>query len=112
VIDRNRAMCSEEAYVPLTAGAHTNSVTALRDERDAGNVSRPCASILTALGADSLTDRQILHRLRLADPNSVRPRISEMIQAGVLVEVGSAQDSESGKTVRVVAAATMQGRLF
>jgi hypothetical protein len=32
----------------------------------------------------------------------VRPRISELIEAGQLLEVGSTKDSVTGKTVRIV----------
>jgi hypothetical protein len=36
------------------------------------------------------------------EPNQVRPRITELIEAGKLMEVCSRRDTATGKTVRVV----------
>jgi hypothetical protein len=51
------------------------------------------------------TDRQIMEALELTDPNGVRPRITEAIQQGLLVECGAVRDRISGKRVRLVAIA-------
>lgn len=50
----------------------------------------------------SLTDRQVCDILGFRDLNSVRPRISEMIDDGVLVECGNKKDEITHKTVRLV----------
>ena len=48
------------------------------------------------------TDRQILQKLDFYDMNAVRPRISELIDEGILKECGDTLDEETGRTVRVV----------
>jgi len=50
----------------------------------------------------SLTDREVAMRLGYSDLNCVRPRITEMISDGVLVECGAKVDMVSGKRVRLV----------
>lgn len=57
------------------------------------------------VGAIFLTDRQAKERLGEADMNAVRPRITEMVDSGVLVECGKMKDEVTGKTVRVCAIA-------
>jgi len=49
-----------------------------------------------------MTDREVAEALLFDDMNAVRPRITELVQAGSLVEVGSKQDTETGRTVRLV----------
>jgi len=48
------------------------------------------------------TDRQVARGMGFDHKSAVQPRISEMVDDGVLVEVGKAQDPISGKSVRVV----------
>lgn len=48
------------------------------------------------------TDRQIMGYLDYCEPNCVRPRITHLIQMGVLMEVGSVRCPVTGKTVRQV----------
>ncbi len=50
----------------------------------------------------SFTDRQIMKELGKVDPNAVRPRITELLTMGELIEFGKTKDEYSGKTVRVV----------
>lgn len=47
-----------------------------------------------------LTDRQVMEKLGKTDPNAVRPRITELVDAGVLKEEGSINDLATGKRVR------------
>jgi hypothetical protein len=68
--------------------------------------------ILEALGSQSLTDREIMRKLDLCDPNAIRPRVTEMIASGVLVEDDFTIDAESKKTVRRVRVAAIQRSLF
>ncbi len=51
------------------------------------------------------TDREIAQGLfgEGADMNMVRPRISELLDAGALREAGTARDAATGMTVRLVA---------
>lgn len=47
------------------------------------------------------TDREIAEHLGYVDMNSVRPFITNLVQAGDLREVGSATCHVTGRTVRV-----------
>ena len=86
--------------------AHANSIAAYQSERDAGNLSKRCKAILAVLENDAMqylgrTDRMIMNALKFTDMNSVRPRITEMVKAGVLEECGETRDT-TGKQVRRV----------
>jgi predicted HTH transcriptional regulator len=49
-----------------------------------------------------LTDREVKEMLGLEDMNTTRPRVSELIDSGLLEEVGNKQrDHVTGKKVRV-----------
>lgn len=48
------------------------------------------------------TDREIMRGLGFTDPNKVRPRVTELVDACLLAEVAERRDPETGKTVRVV----------
>lgn len=50
-----------------------------------------------------LTDRQAMEWLGLNDPNYVRPRISECLDSGLLMETGSIKCPETGRKVRTCA---------
>lgn len=50
----------------------------------------------------SFTDREIKKILNKDDMNKVRPRISELVDMGELIETGKVKDEYSGKTVRTV----------
>jgi hypothetical protein len=49
------------------------------------------------------TDREIKEGMNFSEMNMVRPRITEMIKAGILIEYGSTTCQTTGKTVRLVA---------
>ena len=49
-----------------------------------------------------MTDREIMLGLGFEDMNSVRPRISELVDDGVLEEFGDKLDPVTGMTVRLV----------
>ena len=48
------------------------------------------------------TDRQIAHRMGSGDPNTARPRITKLIQDGLLREAYTIRDRDTGRKVRVV----------
>jgi hypothetical protein len=52
--------------------------------------------------ARDLTDREIVLALGFQDMNSCRPRITELIEKGVLEHSGDKQDPVTGKRVRTV----------
>jgi hypothetical protein len=90
--------------------SHANSLAAHHTETASGGLSRRAQQILTAaesqLSGRPFTDREMMRRLGYSDPNAVRPRITELTAAGLLVEVGQVPDSVSGKSVRLSRAAT------
>jgi len=52
----------------------------------------------------AVTDRDCMSALGFTDMNSVRPRITELVKAGVLREAGEVEDRITGKRVRLVEA--------
>ena len=48
------------------------------------------------------TDRQIMERVMLSEPNMVRPSITILIKKGMLVEIGDTKCHVTGKKVRLV----------
>lgn len=63
--------------------------------------SQEILGTLTTLG--HATDRQVRDALGFPDMNAVRPRITELIEAGVLQHVADEIDTVTKRTVRVVA---------
>ena len=85
-------------------GMHPNSLLAYSEEEDAGHLSRRASEILAVYVRlmRPLTDRDVKNELGFEDMNFVRPRITELIYAGRLQEVGSATDPITGKACRLV----------
>jgi hypothetical protein len=80
---------------------HQNSIKAYREL----SKSERCQAIFRVYDVHQrpLTDRQVKDYLGFSEMNAVRPRISEMIQQGVLVEcINKEKDHVTGKTVRLV----------
>lgn len=48
-----------------------------------------------------LTDREVMILLEFTDMNAVRPRITELLIEGKLVEVGSTTCTTTGRNVRL-----------
>ena len=82
---------------------HPNSLEA--HSKHGAKLGRRAREILAELlrGGEG-TDREICGRLGLPDMNCVRPRITELIDIGHAVEIGSKRCSVTGTNVRVVAA--------
>ena len=84
---------------------HNNSLIAYWDG-EAGAFSRRQTKILDHLRAQNIghlyTDRELMLALKFSDMNSVRPRITELLQAGALEEDGTAEDPVTRKHVRRV----------
>ncbi len=49
------------------------------------------------------TDRDVMRMLGFTDMNKIRPRITELVDAGALREVGTIKDDTTGRHVRLVA---------
>ncbi len=80
---------------------HDNSLQAYRSEES--KLSRRALAILewiTEYGPH--TDRGVMRGMGFTEPNSVRPRITELIEAGKLMEVCSRVCQVTHKRVRVV----------
>lgn len=95
-------------------GSHHPHSEAARGELAAeGTLSRRKAQILRWMQANPQpwTDRQIAARLGYPDMNCVRPRITELIEQGLLVECDSIRCQVTNKRVRRTAPALAQGEL-
>ncbi len=57
--------------------------------------------------SEPLTDRQVGDRLGLTDLNGCKPRITELVRLGHLIERGSAKDAVTGRSVRLCAPASL-----
>jgi predicted HTH transcriptional regulator len=80
---------------------HQNSLSAYRSEET--KLSRRAEAILAWIVLNGpRTDREVMQGMGFGEPNQVRPRITELIEAGKLMEVCSRRDTATGKTVRVV----------
>jgi hypothetical protein len=83
---------------------HANSVKVYRE--DTAKISKRASEVLRLLKVSgvALTDREVMKSLGFTDPNSVRPRITELIDAGLIKEAGTTTDELTGKKVRRVTA--------
>jgi DNA-binding Lrp family transcriptional regulator len=80
---------------------HANSLAAYHSEAD--RLSKRAWLVLAYLQEHGpLTDRQVMQGMGFSEPNCVRPRITELVEAGKLIEIKSVRCSITGKTVRVV----------
>lgn len=80
---------------------HENSVAAYHSEAD--RLSRRAWLVLAWISQHGpATDRQVMEGMGFKEPNAVRPRITELRDAGMLLEIRSTKCPVTGKTVRVV----------
>ena len=83
---------------------HQNSIEGYHAGK--ATISHRALQVLAVLRQSkaAMTDREIMRSLGFSDPNSVRPRITELIDAGIITEAGNTKDELTGKTVRKVRA--------
>jgi predicted HTH transcriptional regulator len=80
---------------------HDNSLSAYRAEE--AQLSKRAEAVLDWIKVNGpRTDRQVMQGMGFSEPNAVRPRITELIDAGKLMEVAHVRCPITGKTVRVV----------
>jgi chromosome segregation and condensation protein ScpB len=81
---------------------HQNSAKCYHESRH--ELSKRAEEVLSCYRGmkQPLTDRQVKEMLGYSDSNAVRPRVTEMIDMGILREVGKTVDTVTGKTVRLV----------
>jgi predicted HTH transcriptional regulator len=85
----------------MRTAVHDNSIAAYRAEET--KLSRRAEDVLAWITQHGPhTDREVMAGMGFREPNSVRPRITELIDAGKLLEVCSRRCPVTGKTVRVV----------
>lgn len=90
---------------------HENSLAAYRAEET--KLSARELAILDWIRVHGAhTDREVMQGMGFTEPNAVRPRITELIDAGKLKEVGSVRCPVTGKTVRRVGISPKQQELF
>lgn len=95
--------CGDAARAPQRA-LHVHSLEAKEHHQDAHKGRKQLIVECLQLRAKPLTDRQIRDACcgEGADMNSVRPRITELIREGKLMECGEIEDPVSHENVRVV----------
>jgi hypothetical protein len=81
---------------------HQNSIEAFHSIEDKANRREVVLDVFKRKQAP-LTDRQVKNLLGLDDMNLARPRISELVKSGDLVEMGSMKCPFTGKKVRLTA---------
>lgn len=80
---------------------HTNSLHAYHSQES--KLSRRAQNVLDWIRENGPhTDREVMQGLGFTDMNSVRPRITELIEKNKLMEVGNVLCPVTGKTVRRV----------
>ena len=80
---------------------HEHSVAAYHQELP--RLSKRAAAIIDWLELHPRsTDREVMVGMGFSDMNCVRPRITEAVELGALVEVGETVCSFTGKTVRLL----------
>lgn len=78
---------------------HPHSVQAYREERPALQArEREVLEVVRTFGP--MTDREVMECCGYREPNAVRPRITGLIDAGLLVEHDRVRCPVTGKTVR------------
>ncbi len=84
---------------------HINSISTYYEEKK--NLNKRAKHIYNYLCSkknEPLTDRDVQRDLGYAEPNNVRPRITELIKIGLVEEVGKKKCSLTGKRVRLIEA--------
>lgn len=96
----------------MKTNVHPNSIAACHEGRAVGEFSERAQEILAALRVMRVaTDRQIAERCGYSHKSAVQPRITELVQRGVLTECGDVLDPITQKKVRVVRIVAAQGEL-
>lgn len=87
--------------IHLTHRIHQNSAAVYHAEKH--RLGERALAILDWVRANGpATDRQIMRGLHFTDPNTVRPRVTELVDAGELVQCGTVICDFSYKKVRLV----------
>lgn len=80
---------------------HENSIIAYHDTHTERRVRKEAVlAIYQEWPQVRFADREIMIKLGFKDMNAVRPRITELVDAGVLIECGKIKDGLTKRTVR------------
>ncbi len=81
---------------------HTNSIRAwIEGQKEFSRREKDILCVFSEFSCSSgLSDRAVMESLGFQDMNAVRPRITELVKAGWLVEVDNIPDHRTGKIVR------------
>jgi len=98
-----RGGCGDAAPAPQR-GLHAHSLAAKDRNQDAHKGRKQLILELLQLRGKPMADRQIRDAIcgEAADMNTVRPRITELLQEGKLMECGEIVDPVTHEDVRVV----------
>ena len=90
--DRKRLCAASERFRTLTKALRTREAPAKRQRKILRVIAdRKCEEYMSA--------SMIMILLDYSDPNKVRPRITELLQAGLIERKGTMKDAISGKKV-------------
>lgn len=89
---------------------HQNSIESFDAIEDERSERAELIYSLLIITSRELTDRQVMTELGFAEPNAVRPRITELIDNRWLVECGTVECPVTHKHVRKVRALSAQDR--
>ena len=90
------------------AGMHSNSLAAYAENKTRVFAERQEQVIAHVSQFGPVTDREIVEGLRFGDMNAVRPRVTELVADGVLIEYDHVIDPATNRTVRRTAIAVGQ----
>jgi hypothetical protein len=86
----------------MSQGSHANSIACYYSERGFGERAQKVLALFQEHPLSAYTDREVMVLLGFSDMNAVRPRLSELIDAGELLEIGKKPCAVTGKNVRLV----------
>ena len=78
---------------------HENSLEAFEEEKP--HFSKREALIVEFMGKREMSDKAVAHGLGFSAKAAVQPRISELLDRGILEECGSEIDADTGKRCRL-----------
>jgi hypothetical protein len=100
-----------ETSVPAVHDIHPNSIESYHETTEARAKRRNDVFMAFIELGRPATDREICHRLGYSDMNAARPRITELVDEGELIEWGKVRDSLTGRRVRVCKIKEAQSQL-
>lgn len=82
-------------------GQHENSMIAFEETVKERDARRKAVLSVYQSSNNPLTDRDVMVSLGFNDPNATRPRITELVADGILIECGKIRDRLTKRLVRL-----------